>query len=86
MTDKVMKSIKEVDLTGLKIPVVAVHISPGDYPGKNVARVFDITVPTNVVVIKETIGELMEDIRSNTNLTFMPRGAEDEESLVGVWL
>lgn len=47
---------------------------------------FDADIPTNVVMVKDTLEELMEDITVNTDMVFMQRGADDTESLVGVWM
>ena len=84
--DKTVNSIQQIDLSDLKIPVAAVHNKPLDYPDKCVARIFDLDKPTNTVVVKDDLESLMNDIKSNTNLTFLQRGAEDVESLVGVWM
>ena len=84
--DKIVNSIQQIDLSDLKIPVAAVYNKPPDYPDKCVARIFDLDKPTNAVVIKDELESLMNDIKDNTNLTFLQRGAEDVESLVGVWM
>ena len=84
--DKIVNSIQQIDLSDLKIPVAAVYNKPLDYPDKCVARIFDLDKPTNAVVIKDELESLMNDIKDNTNLTFLQRGAEDVESLVGVWM
>lgn len=85
-SDKCVSSIEELYLGYLKFPVAAVHVNPLDYPGKAIARIFDTDKPTNTVIIKDTLEEIMEDIRKNTTMVFVPRGAEDAESLVGVWV
>lgn len=84
--DKVIMSIAQVDMDGLRFPVIAVHEDPNDYPGKCAARIFDMDKPTRIVIVKETLGELQKDIRSHTNMLFFPRDDEDVESLVGAWI
>lgn len=86
MQNKTMESIKEVDLSGLRTPMIAVYQNPDGFPGCYVARVYDADKPTDTVIVKKTQVEIEKDIRRNTNMTFIPRGAEDVESLVGVWL
>lgn len=66
--------------------MIAVYKYPDDFPGWFAARVYDADKPTDTVIIKKTLMEIEKDIRENTNMTFIPRGAEDVESLVGVWL
>lgn len=84
--DKIVNSIRRLDLSNLKFPVEAAHIKPLDYPDKCVARIFDLDKPTNAVVVKDDLESLMNDIKDNTNLTFLQRGTEDVKSLVGVWM
>lgn len=84
--DKKVESIKKVDLSDLKMPVAAVHVNCLEYPGKAIVRIFDMDKPTDVVIVKDTIEEIQKDIQENTTMVFMQRGAEDVESLVGVWM
>lgn len=84
--DKKADSIKQIDMRNLKLPLAAVHVNPLDYPGKAMVRIFDVDRPTNAVIVKDTLEEVMNDIKNNTNMVFMPRGAEDVASLVGVWM
>ena len=84
--DKKVNSIKEVDLSGLKMPMAAVYQNPLDYPDKVVARIFDMDKPTDTVIVKESLEEIQKDIKENTSLIFVERGADDVKSLVGVWV
>ncbi len=45
------KSIREVDLTVLEAPQVAVYDNPEDYPDKYVAKVMDNSKETNIVIV-----------------------------------
>lgn len=45
-----------------KIPVICVYRKPSDYPEKYVARVFDVTTPTEYVVVKDTLEEIRNAI------------------------
>lgn len=84
--DTLLMSIAQVDMDELRFPVIAVHEDPNDYPGKYVARIFDMDRPTTLVIVKESLAELQRDIRSNTNMFFFPREDKDVESLVGAWI
>lgn len=86
MQEKRVESIQEVDLSGLKVPFVAVYRHPDDFPDKCVARIHELDKTTDTIMIKETLEEIETDIRKHTAMTFMPRGAEDVPSLVGVWM
>lgn len=82
----IVKSIKEVDLSLLQIPQVAVYNRPEDYPDKAVARVFDNGKPTNIIMLADDPNDLRWDIRKYTNLVWFLRGKEDVPALVGVYL
>lgn len=86
MQQKRVESIKEVDLSGLKVPFIAVYQNPKDFPGKCVARIYELDQPTDTLMIKDTLEEIAEDIQKHTGMIFIPRGAEDVLSLVGVWM
>lgn len=86
MPVKIALSIKEVDLSNIKVPVIAVYEHPSDYPEYYVARVFNADRPTDTIMLKDTLEEIQKDIRDNTNMMFMLRGAEDEPCIVGAWL
>lgn len=83
--DRIVQSFREVDLSELRMPVIAVYNHPEDYSNRCVARVYDTDKPTNIVLAKETVEEIEKDIRTNTTFTFFQRGAEDVKSLVGIW-
>lgn len=68
------------------MPIIAVYQHPEDFPEKCVARIYELDKPTDTLMIKDTLEEIETDIRKNTGMTFIPRGAEDVLSLVGVWM
>lgn len=84
--DHIIGSIKNVDMSDLRIAVIAVYESPEDYPGKYVARVFDVDMPTNVVMVRDTLEEIQGDIRKNTAKEFFRRGKEDVPCMIGAWI
>lgn len=86
MRDRIVKSIREIDFRGLRMPILAVYDSPEDYPGKVVARLYDLDRPTEIVLIGLERKEIQAEIKNNTGMVFLLRGAEDVRSLVGVWV
>ena len=84
--DKIVESFRDVDLSGLQMPTIAVYDSPADFVGKYVARIFDLYKPTDTIMVKDTWEEIYEDIRKNTNMAYMIRDPRDPPSLVGVWI
>lgn len=91
MQDKVAQTIAEIDLSELNIPVINIY-GPNqiEYPGKYVARIFDLEKPTNTVVVKDSYEELQQDIMDNKPYQIMGRFIErtivDPTSYIGVWV
>ena len=80
-----MESIREVDLRNIEMPIVAVYKSPEDYPGYVSGESTKRMTNRSSRIIKKTVTEIEMDIRKHTRMTFVPRGAADVASLVGVW-
>lgn len=86
MQEKRVTSMKEVDLSDLHMPTIAVYDSPTDFMGKCVARIFDLDKPTDTIMVKDTWEEIYEDIHRNTHMVHMESNPSDPPSLVGVWI
>lgn len=86
LIDKVAESFAEVDLGGIGIPVITVYRQPRDYPDKYVARVFDLKAPTNLVVLRDDLKDLQEDIREHTDMVFCLPEKEDDGVIMGTWI
>lgn len=84
--DIIVNSMQEVDMSTLLVPAIAVYERPEDYPEAFAARVFDVDTPTNVVMLKDTLEEIQEDIKKHTEKQFFARGKEDVKALIGVWM
>lgn len=67
------------------MPMIAVYDSPEDFPGRAVARLYDVDRPTETIMVRPTVKEIQKEIRENSGMMFFRRGAEDVRSLVGVW-
>lgn len=86
LQDKKVQSVKGIDFGGLVLPIIAVYKNPEDYPNDCVARVFDLERPTNVIIVKESLKEIMEDIEEHTDMVFFDQRLDDVSSLVGIYL
>lgn len=86
MKTKIVDSIKNVDLSDLKFPTIAIYEHPRDYPEYYVAIVFDMDKPTDTIILKDTLAAVQEDIKNHTTMIFFSRGAEDDKCVVGVWM
>lgn len=87
MKTKEVKSFAEVDTSDLRQPIICVFRNPKDYQDKCVARIFDGTKPTNIVITRDTVDEIREDIvrRFPDKLPFA-RCKEDHKSVVESWI
>lgn len=80
--------IKRFDHTRLvkqtTMPIIAIFKSPTDYPGKYVARVFDLDRPTNLAAVADTYEELMEAIPPG--MVKLERHDKDDPVIVETWI
>lgn len=61
MEDKVVKSFDMNSLIKItRLPLICIYNNPSDYPGKYVARLWDVDKPTNMVAIAESLEEIRE--------------------------
>lgn len=82
-----VKSFADVDTSELKQPIICVFNKPDDYPDKYVARLFEGTAPTNIIITRNTVEEIREDItkRFPAMLPFA-RDKEDCKCVVETWI
>lgn len=74
-------------LSGKEIETTITENKPDDYPDKYVARLFEGTAPTNIIITRNTVEEIREDItrRFPAMLPFA-RNKEDHKSVVESWI
>lgn len=80
-------SLKNVDFSEMKFPIVVLYDHPADFPGDYIARVYDIrngkVIPTNVAIRHKDLRELKEDVFCSGFQTFIPRSEEDARCIIG---
>ena len=80
--------MKAFDLAELRrktrLPIIVIFRSPKDYPGKYVARVFDLNSPTMLAVTADTLEEIRGCVPEG--MTRFPRSAADDPAIVESWL
>lgn len=86
MKNKIIQSFGEVDMSHLKWPTIAVYKDTKDFPGKYIARIFDVDRATDTIMIKDTFMEIQQDIRRNTNMVFIVRHPDDDPVIMGAWI
>ena len=84
--DKIVTSIQEINLEDIRFPIIAVFEHPKDYPTKSVGRIFELTKPTDTVIVKDTLEELQKDIQTHWIGIFFRRTEFDVPSMKGCWV
>ena len=85
LIDIVLDTVDQADTRGMGYPMIAIYELPEEYPDKCVARLFDRDQATNLIIIRDSLEELKEDVEK-TGLIFVERGPEDVPALVGVYI
>jgi endonuclease V-like protein UPF0215 family len=67
-----------------KIPLICVYKNPADYPGKYIARLWDVDRPTNIIAIAESLEEIRE--AKPAEMVIMQRHPNDDPVIVETWI
>lgn len=67
------------------LSIWTIYDNPKDYPGKFVARRFELDRPTGTVLVANTLIELRRQMME-WGLTRLPRAEEDDPVIVETWL
>jgi len=85
MEDKVVKSFDMNSLIKItRLPLICIYNSPSDYPGKYVARLWDVDKPTNMVAIAESLEEIRE--AKPPEMMIVDRLPDDKPEIVETWI
>ncbi len=88
MSERLVSSMKSVDFSDMKLPVIVVYDHPADYPDSYVARVWEGkgNVPTNTFIKRETLQEIRKDISSAGFWMCLAKNADDDPVIVETWM
>jgi len=78
--DVIITNFNQVNISRMKMPFIVIYEHPKDYDKSYVARIFEINVPTNLVIISEDLETLREKIPKN--MVRFNRENEDDENIV----
>ena len=81
-------SLCKVDFSRLAFPLVTIYDRPLDYPNDFVARIWDGKGPhpTNIMIKRDTVQEIREDIRAAGFTTVFRREEGDDPHIVETWM
>jgi hypothetical protein len=84
--DIILESFTKLPLGKMvQVPIIAIYKSPKDYPGKYVARLWDIrNRPTIYVTVANTLDIIREGIPRNMHR--LPPFPSDDPVLVETWI
>lgn len=85
-SDITVNSLREVDFTGMKMPIITIYEKPLDYPSSYIARVFELEKPTNTLICKNSLEECRADIKAAGFKICVPRSENDVLSVVESWI
>lgn len=54
----ILDTFDEVDFQNMRFPLIVVYENPKDFPGKVVARIFDVNQPTPFCVVRNELDEI----------------------------
>ena len=66
------------------MPIITIFNSPTEYPGKYVARVFDVGRPTNLAAVADTYEELQQAIPAG--MVRLERNEKDDPVILETWI
>ena len=66
------------------MPIITIFNSPTDYPGKYVARVFDVDKPTTLAAVADTYEELQQAIPAG--MVRLERNEKDDPVILETWI
>ena len=83
-----MESMRQVDFSDLRFPLIAVYKKPKDYPDAYVARVWEgaRNLPTNTLIKRKTLQEIRKDLRAAGFTTQLTPAAGEDQVIVEIWL
>ena len=82
--NQIVESMKNVDFSDLKMPMVCVYNKPFDFPDKIIARAFDAveSAATNICAVYDTLKDCREDITAAGFSICIPRDSNDDMCIV----
>ena len=83
--DKIVGRIEQKDIDACMIPLIALYDHPNDYPGYIVARLWDVSTPTNLVMVRRTEEEMHSAISKLEDAVYMKRQRNDDPVIIGVY-
>lgn len=83
--DLIVDTFKNVPLQKIsKYPIITIYEKPKDYPYHYVARLFDFSKPTKMIILKDSLEGIREVIPGT--MVWFPRLKEDDQKIIECWM
>ena len=76
------KGVQSIKIS--RCPIIVIYDKPSDYPNYFVARLFNFSKPTKMIILKDTLEELRETIPSS--MVWFERFNKDDEKIVECYM
>ena len=84
---KMINTFAQVDLSGMKKPIIVIYNNPKDYKGYFVARIWELDKPTDTLMLKKSLSKIREDIKAHLpNMVRLPKAQNDDKAIVETWI
>lgn len=86
--NKMVESMKQVDLSEIKIHMAVIYDSPKDFPGMYLCRIWEGAGchPTNTIMQKNSLDEMREDLQAAGFMIRFPRADGDDPVILETWM
>lgn len=86
--NKMVESMKQVDLSEIKIPMAVIYDSPKDFPGMYLCRIWEGAGchPTNTIMQKNSLDEMRGDLQAAGFMIRFPRADGDDPVILETWM
>lgn len=74
----------DLERASVTFPIICVYDSPDDYPGKFVARLWNIDKPTRIIALADTAEEMRA--KKPENMTVIPHHPDEAAVIVETWV
>lgn len=74
----------DLERVSVVFPIICIYNSPDDYPGKFVARLWNIDKPTRIIAVADTV-EAIRDKKPDGMVT-IPRHPDESSVIVETWV
>jgi hypothetical protein len=84
MNSRIIKEFTQDILSKFFLPIITIYENPKDHPGKFVARVWDLTSPTEFIIIEDSYKEMLK--HKPQNMVIMLRDLKDDPIIRESWI